>query len=400
MRERTINRSGRSSARSTRSAMHTESARHRAWSAKESRVPTTLPCGLLLVVHLDLPRPCLATTMSTAPVADRGVDFHRVEPRTPRRRHHHDGPIGAREARGYAEGRADADATSGTRVEPSRHCQADPAKLRTSPPSATTTASFPIRSCRQGEQAIRMHAPVAATKARRASPRESFAPAPRAALAGACPLVIDRRPRPPATSTSPPARQRSSRTARLRRRRIVAQFRRDVSDAHEASLPKTAGRPIGELEVQAAADGEHERRLRPSPFPHRPPPATPPPADGCRARGRGSRRIEIRRAKPVEQAQKAISPHRAQPRPLITSGRRADASSSAAARSAAGSGGIAAAASAAGALRAAMRAALRRAACRSEIRDTPSRSPPAPNAAPPPRRAPATPTTDSRTVRA
>ena len=221
MRERTINRLRQILGALDALGMHTESARHRRVVGERKPRSDDLAVRLLLVVHLDLPRPVVGDDDEhRRPVADRGVDFHRVEPERPVAGHHHDGPIGAREARRYAEGRADADATEWTGVEPSRHCQADPGEAEdiTAVGHDHRVVSDPI--LQTGEQAIRMHAPVAGAHSR--------------SIAGA---------RPPATSTIP-----SSAAAQLANSSTSPRRLSRNSDATSAmrtkrASPKTAGDP-------------------------------------------------------------------------------------------------------------------------------------------------------------
>ncbi len=238
------------------------------------------------------------------------------------------------------------------------------AKLRKSPPSATTMASGGSCSLQRGEQAVRVDASGAV--------RRRVLPSRRAACARAR-RARERSPRAQSRSSAGARAPAASTIARKRRRRQSARIstsprRLSRSSAATSAMrtkrasPNTAGEPY--------ASWKSSRR-----------PTVSTTSASCITVPRiaaTTRRmvvgheaaalagVEIRGAQPVEQAHAARDPPPRAPRPLMTSGRRADHRHvHRRVRRAAGRAAGADAASAAGARRAAARAALPRAACRS-----------------------------------
>ena len=114
---------------------------------------------------------------------------------------------------------------------------------------------------------------------------------------------------------------------------VVAQFTWDIADAHEPSITEHGGRAVGELEIETAADGQHDARV-----------AQHGPAHGSHHRGMrvGNQPaaftgVEVDGLQLVEQLNKLRSAPLA-PRPEITSTRFADHKTSTARSTEVGSG--------------------------------------------------------------
>jgi len=225
--------------------------RHRRVVAERKPRSDDLAVRLLLVVHLDLPRPVVGDDDEhRRPWRDRGVDFHRVETERPSPVTTTTADRGTR-SRGYAKAVPTPMQPSGPGSSQVATAKPTPGETEDIPPSPRHRV-VSDRSCRQASMAIGCMRPSRPQGASRIAAR-SFAPAPRAALARRVPT----RDRSPARGRrrlrrSPPARQRSSRTARLRRddcRAILTRRQRCARSEPPRRPPAT----IGELEVQAAA---------------------------------------------------------------------------------------------------------------------------------------------------
>ena len=210
------------------------------------------------------------------------------------------------------------------------------AKLRKSPPSATTIASSPMRSCSAASRRLGWMRP--SRIGRRGAHRRARASrrAPRGARAGRAPIRVERRrPRRPRSCTIASSAARAVGEDLDRAAPVVAQLARAIapmrSDARRAEHRRRA---VRELEIEAPPERDHEVGLAHDRAAHR--------GDHRRmrrpARGRGSRRCRGTARRRGRAARASAAPARRAPRPVISSGRRADHSRSIAAATCAGSG--------------------------------------------------------------
>ena len=255
-----------------------------AWSANCSRVPTTLPCVCVWSCTSICHAPLLATTISTRrAMAHRGVDLHRVEA---------EGAVAGRHDDRRDPGQARLAAMPNgvpTPMQPS-----EPGSSQVDGDEADAREAQEIAAVGDDDGVRRRCAPAGrraggwdgcARRVRRrgrASPRAASQRARRAARAG---------PRAQSRSTAG-ARSPAAATIAVERRAavgedldvaaaVVAQLGRDVGDAHEARVAEHRRRTVRKLEVEPAADGQHDVGLAHHGAAHRGDDAT----DGRRERG-------------------------------------------------------------------------------------------------------------------